>query len=157
MKHLLLFFSLLSFIFIDCSALSVTEYTNPQSHDLDKMNALAIVQLMNDQDHMVAAAITPCLGIISKAIETIAERIRNGGRLIYLGAGTSGRLGVLDASECIPTFSAPADQIVGVIAGGEAALRTAIEAIEDKGYLLDYLNDLSYMEHVSFISCFKSE
>jgi N-acetylmuramic acid 6-phosphate etherase len=115
--------------------LSVTEHSNPKSANLDGMSAFEITRLMNSQDAQIIPAVAECLPVISRAIEAIADRIRSGGRLIYIGAGTSGRLAVLDASECIPTFSAPEGQIVGIIAGGDTALRKAIEAIEDNGPL----------------------
>ncbi len=110
-----------------------TEQRNSSSHNLDSLSALEIATLMNKEDHTIAQAITPCLPAIAQAIEHIAQSLKNGGRLMYLGAGSSGRIGVLDASECGPTFSAPDGQVVGIIAGGEKALRQAIESVEDDG------------------------
>lgn len=109
----------------------LTETRNPASANLDTLSALEIARLMNAEDTRVPGAVASQLEAIARAIEVIAERLRNGGRLIYAGAGTSGRLGVLDASECPPTFNSPPGQIVGVIAGGYQALTTAVEGAED--------------------------
>jgi N-acetylmuramic acid 6-phosphate etherase len=109
-----------------------TEASNPASAEIDRLSALEIVRLMNAEDARVAAAVADQAEPIAQAIEAIAERFRRGGRLIYLGAGTSGRLGVLDASECPPTFNSPPEQVVGLIAGGPAALTRAIEGAEDR-------------------------
>jgi len=95
------------------------------------MSALEIATVMNDEDATVAAAVRTQLPRIAEAVEQIAARLRRGGRLIYIGAGTSGRLGVLDASECPPTFNASPDQILGWMAGGEAAMTRSIEEAED--------------------------
>ncbi len=108
-----------------------TEAHNPASSRLDSLSALEIVRLMNQQDAGIAAAVGKQAQVIAEAVETIADRFRRGGRLIYLGAGTSGRLGVLDASECPPTFSTPPEMVVGLIAGGRDALTRAIEGAED--------------------------
>ena len=108
-----------------------TEADNPASHDIDSLSAIEIVQLMNQQDAGIAAAVAKEIEPIARAVDVIAKRIRAGGRLIYLGAGTSGRLGVLDASECPPTFSTPPEMVVGLIAGGRDALTRAIEGAED--------------------------
>lgn len=108
-----------------------TERTNPESSDIDCLSAIEIVSLMNAEDTRVAMAVQQVLPSIAQASETIADRIRNGGRLVYLGAGTSGRLGVLDASECPPTFNTQPEQVVGIIAGGPRALTAAIEGAED--------------------------
>lgn len=115
----------------DNQALSVTEQINKASLYLDKLSALEIVQLMNTEDHYIAPAIRPWIDNIAQGVEAIVKSLESGGRLVYVGAGSSGRLGVLDASECVPTFSAPKKQIVGIIAGGDAALRTSIESVED--------------------------
>lgn len=112
-----------------------TEQVNDRSKALDEMNGAQIAQLMNTLDGEVAEAVKAALPQIGSAIDAIADRLLNGGRLIYLGAGTSGRLGVLDASECPPTFSAPPELIQGVIAGGDAALRNAIEGAEDNAQM----------------------
>ncbi|MBV2130530.1 N-acetylmuramic acid 6-phosphate etherase [Arsukibacterium indicum] len=108
-----------------------TEARNPASAKLDQLNSLAIVSLINQADHTVAAAITPCLPAVARAVDTIVQAFACGGRLIYLGAGTSGRLGILDAAECPPTFSVPANQVIGLIAGGTTAIQQAVEGAED--------------------------
>src|SRR5437870_10064847 len=109
----------------------LTEARNPASTNLDDLTALQIVRLMNEEDGRVIPAVAAQAEAIAKAIDVIADRLRSGGRLIYAGAGTSGRLGVLDATECPPTFNSPPEQVVGVIAGGEAALTRAVEGAED--------------------------
>lgn len=108
-----------------------TEKTNARSEHLDQMSALEIVTLMNELDAGALAAVRCALGGIARVAEEAAARIPAGGRLIYMGAGTSGRLGVLDASECPPTFGVPDGMVVGIIAGGDVALRTAVEGAED--------------------------
>src|SRR5919197_6603523 len=108
-----------------------TEARNPASTNLDELTPLDLVRLMNAEDARVAPAVAACAETIAGAVEVIAGRLRDGGRLVYLGAGTSGRLGVLDATECPPTFNAPPGQVVGVIAGGHAALTRAVEGAED--------------------------
>lgn len=108
-----------------------TEARNPASTDLDRLTPLQLVRLMNAEDARVAPAVATQAEAIARAIEAIAERLRAGGRLVYAGAGTSGRLGVLDATECPPTFSAPPGQVVGIIAGGYQALTQAVEGAED--------------------------
>ena len=109
----------------------LTEARNPASADLDALDSLGIVRLMNAEDATVPAAVGSQAESIARAIDVIADRLRAGGRLVYIGAGTSGRLGVLDASECPPTFNSPPGQVVGVIAGGHRALTTAVEGAED--------------------------
>ncbi len=108
-----------------------TERTNPNSSDIDCLPAIEIVRLMNAEDAKVATAVQQVMPSIASAAETIAARLNQGGRLLYLGAGTSGRLGVLDASECPPTFNTLPEQVIGIIAGGPRALTTAIEGAED--------------------------
>ena len=108
-----------------------TEGINPASAGIDTLNPLEIAQLMNQADAGVAAAVARQLPQIADAIAAIAARLAAGGRLIYLGAGTSGRLGVLDAAECPPTFSTPPGLVVGWIAGGPGALTNSIEGAED--------------------------
>jgi N-acetylmuramic acid 6-phosphate etherase len=108
-----------------------TERENPASARLDELPTLDLVRVMNDEDRTVAPAVAREGEAIARAIDAIALRLTRGGRLIYLGAGTSGRLGVLDASECPPTFGSPPEQVVGLIAGGEAALVRAREGAED--------------------------
>jgi N-acetylmuramic acid 6-phosphate etherase len=108
-----------------------TEARNPASTKLDEMTGLEIVRLMNAEDAQVVPAVAAQAESLARAVEVIADRLRRGGRLIYVGAGTSGRLGVLDASECPPTFNSPPEQVVGVIAGGPTALTRAVEGAED--------------------------
>ena len=108
-----------------------TESVNPISANLGRMTALDIVQTMNAEDATVAAAVGAETEHIALAISGIAARLRRGGRLVYVGAGTSGRLGVLDAAECPPTFNTPPGLVVGVIAGGASAMTQSIEAVED--------------------------
>jgi N-acetylmuramic acid 6-phosphate etherase len=109
----------------------LTEARNPRSAEVDRLDAAGIVALMNAEDANVVAAVGAEAVAIARAIDWTAERFRRGGRLIYVGAGTSGRLGVLDASECPPTFSTPPEMVVGLIAGGPAALTRAVEGAED--------------------------
>jgi len=109
----------------------VTEARNPASAQIDELSPLEIVRLMNAEDARIAGAVLAEAEPISRAIEIIADRLREGGRLIYLGAGTSGRLGVLDAAECPPTFNSPPGQVIGLIAGGTSALTRAVEGAED--------------------------
>ena len=99
--------------------------------DVDRLSALEIVQLMNEEDKQVPLAIEKCLPQIAQAVERIVTAFQQGGRLVYIGAGTSGRLGVLDASECPPTFGVSPEMVKGIIAGGERALRHPIEGAED--------------------------
>jgi len=108
-----------------------TEARNPASERLDELSTLEMLGVMNDEDARVAPAVRAELPSIARAVDAIAERFRQGGRLFYVGAGTSGRLGVLDASECPPTFSVPADLVQGLIAGGDRALRLSSEHSED--------------------------
>jgi len=108
-----------------------TEARNPASSEIDRLSSLEIVRIMNAEDAGIAPAIALIADQIAAAVDVVADRMRSGGRLIYIGAGTSGRLGVLDASECPPTFNTPPWQVVGVIAGGPAALTRAIEGAED--------------------------
>lgn len=108
-----------------------TEARNPASAELDELSPLQLVRLMSAEDAKVAPAVATQAEPIAKAIQIIADRLRGGGRLVYIGAGTSGRLGVLDSSECPPTFNAPPGLVVGVIAGGHTALTRAVEGAED--------------------------
>jgi len=110
---------------------AATESRNGASMAIDSLSSLQLVQLMNSEDAKVATAVCNQSLQIAKAIDVVAQCFRNGGRLIYMGAGTSGRLGVLDASECPPTFSVPRTMVIGLIAGGPAALTSAIEGAED--------------------------
>ena len=110
---------------------AITEYRNLNTKDIDLLPTIEIVKKMNDEDKIVALAIEYELEKIAQAIDLIAKQFLNGGRLIYFGAGTSGRLGVLDASECPPTFSTDPQMVQGIIAGGDAAFKTAVEGAED--------------------------
>jgi len=109
----------------------LTEQPNPASARIDELSTLEMLQVINAEDRLVAASITPELPQIAQAIDAIVAAFHNGGRLFYIGAGTSGRLGVLDASECPPTFNVPPDLVQGIIAGGESALSRATETTED--------------------------
>lgn len=108
-----------------------TEALNPRSAEIDRWHPLEIVRLINREDRAVIDAVAACELEIARVVELVENAFRTGGRLIYMGAGTSGRLGVLDASECPPTFSVPPEMVVGLIAGGDTALRRAIEGAED--------------------------
>jgi N-acetylmuramic acid 6-phosphate etherase len=111
--------------------LSITERSNPSTAAIDTLSSLEIVRLINAEDARVAQAIDQVLAQIARAVDTVVERLRRGGRLLYLGAGTSGRLGVLDASEMPPTFGVSPELVQGFIAGGDVALRRSIEGAED--------------------------
>lgn len=111
--------------------LLTTEARNPLTRDLDNLSALEIVKLINSEDEKVAAAVADVAEPIAQAIDVIAERLSAGGRLIYLGSGTSGRLGVLDAVECPPTFNTDPERVLGLIAGGPKGLLRAVEGAED--------------------------
>jgi N-acetylmuramic acid 6-phosphate etherase len=109
----------------------LTESRNARSESIDTLSPREIVELINSEDAKVAAAVEKEAEPIARAIEWAAESFRRGGRLVYVGAGTSGRLGVLDAAECPPTFSTPPGMVVGLIAGGATALTRAVEGAED--------------------------
>src|ERR1700730_16519272 len=108
-----------------------TETRNPASERIDTLPTIEMLRIMNDEDTRVAAAVAAEIPHIAAAVDAIAARFEQGGRLFYIGAGTSGRLGVLDASECPPTFSVPSTLVQGLIAGGDSALRTSAEFAED--------------------------
>lgn len=108
-----------------------TERRNPNTMHLDQMSVRQVLELMNKEDQQVPEAIAEALGQIEAAVETIIQSLKAGGRLIYFGAGTSGRLGVLDAAECVPTFGVSSDLVVGLIAGGDKAMVEAVEGAED--------------------------
>ncbi|MDG9719226.1 N-acetylmuramic acid 6-phosphate etherase [Streptomyces sp. DH24] len=108
-----------------------TEAFRPDLADIDRLPTLDIARLMNGEDATVAAAVADRLPQIAAAIDAVAERMARGGRLVYAGAGTAGRLGVLDASECPPTFNTDPSQVVGLIAGGPTAMVTSVEGAED--------------------------
>lgn len=109
----------------------VTEAPNPRTEGLDALSTTEMLERINDEDRTVAGAVREAIPAIAAAVDLLAEGLRSGGRLIYVGAGTSGRLGVLDAAECLPTFGMAPEQVLGVIAGGDAALVRAIEGAED--------------------------
>lgn len=109
----------------------VSEGRNPRTMDIDQLDSLALVRRINEDDAHVPAAVERVLPQVAQAVDRIVDAFRKGARLIYIGAGTSGRLGVLDASECPPTFGVPDTMVVGLIAGGDRALRHAIEGAED--------------------------
>ena len=108
-----------------------TEQINSATANIDKCSTLEMVRLINDEDKKISAAVEKVLPEIANAVDLIAKKFEGGGRLIYIGAGTSGRLGVLDASECPPTFGVNADMVQGIIAGGNVALTCAVEGAED--------------------------
>src|SRR5258708_15851067 len=108
-----------------------TEKINPATREIDRMSPLEIVQVINAEDAKVAEAVKQELSHIARAIEQIAAWLRRAGRLVYFGAGTSGRLGALDASECPPTFNLPPEMVIGSVAGGPIALTLAVEDLED--------------------------
>ena len=108
-----------------------TERINPATAHIDECTTLEMVTLLNAEDKTVAAAVEKILPDIARAVDAVADSFKRGGRLFYIGAGTSGRLGVLDASECPPTFGVPPEMVQGLIAGGDGALRNAIEGAED--------------------------
>ena len=124
-----------------------TEQVNEQSRNLDMLSPLEAARLMNRLDRQAAEAVEQALPQIAEAVEQIAARMKQGGRLIYIGAGTSGRLGVLDASECPPTFGTDESLVVGLIAGGDHALRHAVEKAEDKPELaVEALKEIGFCE-----------
>ena len=116
---------------IDSLAAALTEQRNPRSENLEKLSPREVVQLFVDEEKFVQDALRDAAADLTRAIEIVAEALRNGGRLFYVGAGSSGRIGVLDASEIPPTFGAPPDLVQGVIAGGVTALHRSAEAVED--------------------------
>jgi N-acetylmuramic acid 6-phosphate etherase len=109
----------------------VTEQTNPRTRDIDRRTTIEIVRLINEEDRAVADAVSKVLDAVASAVDAIVERLSSNGRLFYIGTGTSGRLGVLDASECPPTFGVSSELVRGIIAGGYDALTRAVEAAED--------------------------
>lgn len=109
----------------------LSEQRNPNTLHIDALSSLEVITLLNHEDKQVAFAVEKNLPQIAQAVEHIVAAFQSGGRLVYMGAGTSGRLGVLDASECPPTFGVPSNMVVGLIAGGETALRNAVEGAED--------------------------
>lgn len=109
----------------------ITEYRNENTKNIDLLSTIDIVRKINEEDKLVALAIEDELPNIAKAVDMIAKQFLVGGKLYYFGAGTSGRIGILDASECPPTFGVPADMVTGIIAGGDKAIRNAAEGAED--------------------------
>ena len=109
----------------------ITEYRNENTKDIDLLSTLEMVKKMNEEDKLVALAVSDEAEHIAQAIDMISKQLLKGGRLFYFGAGTSGRLGVLDASECPPTFSVSPDMVQGIIAGGKDAFTSAVEGAED--------------------------
>lgn len=108
-----------------------TEKRNKATLDIDECSSLEVVQKINKEDQMVPSAIQKVLPEIAAVVDQVIAAFRKGGRLIYTGAGTSGRLGILDASECPPTYGTPAEMVIGIIAGGDRAIHTAVEGAED--------------------------
>ncbi len=109
-----------------------TEQPNPRTRNLDRLGPLALVATITAEDRRAAASVAAVRRPLARAVDLVAEALRGGGRLVYAGAGTSGRLGVLDAAECPPTFGVPPGRVVGVIAGGRRALWRAVEGAEDR-------------------------
>jgi len=110
----------------------LTEGRNPRTENIDQLPTLDLLTVMNAEDAAVAQVVRAALPAVAQAVDAIVAAIQKGGRLIYVGAGTSGRLGVLDAVECVPTFGVDPGLVVGIIAGGNAALTNAIEGAEDR-------------------------
>lgn len=115
---------------IDLSQM-ITEGRNPASQNIDELSTEAMLRVINDEDKKVALAVEAIVPQIAQVVDAITQAFSKGGRLIYCGAGTSGRLGILDASECPPTFGTPRSQVVGLIAGGHTAILQAVENAED--------------------------
>ncbi|MEQ1976068.1 N-acetylmuramic acid 6-phosphate etherase [Xenorhabdus sp. SGI240] len=113
----------------------ITESCNPASTHIDQLSTLDMLRVINDEDKKVAIAVEKTLPQIARVVDKVAEAFRQGGRLIYSGAGTSGRLGILDASECPPTYGTKPEQVIGLIAGGHQAILQAVENAEDNRQL----------------------
>ena len=129
-----------------------TEARNPASSRIDKLDTLSMMRVMNDEDQKTALAVKATLPDIARAVDVIAARLKTGGRLFYMGSGTSGRLGILDAVECPPTYSTDPDLVQGLIAGGKEAIFRAREGAEDsldKGADDIISHDLSVVEHIA--------
>ena len=125
----------------------MTEQVNDRSKDIETQSISEILRYMNDENKIITQAIEQCIPEIEKVTAGVVQAFEKGGRLIYLGAGTSGRLGVLDASECPPTFGVSPEMVVGIIAGGDYALRNAIEGAEDDETLAErQLRDLELVK-----------
>ncbi|MDX7827172.1 N-acetylmuramic acid 6-phosphate etherase [Aeromonas caviae] len=119
---------------IDLSSM-ITEARNPASVEIDQLSTLEMLRVINQEDQQVALAVGQLLPEIARAVDAIAAAFGKGGRLVYIGAGTSGRLGILDASECPPTYGVSAEQVIGLIAGGHKAILQAVENAEDDAEL----------------------
>ncbi|MBS4709604.1 N-acetylmuramic acid 6-phosphate etherase [Aeromonas caviae] len=119
---------------IDLSSM-ITETRNPASVEIDQLSTLEMLRVINQEDQQVALAVGQLLPEIARAVDAIAAAFGKGGRLVYIGAGTSGRLGILDASECPPTYGVSAEQVIGLIAGGYKAILQAVENAEDDAEL----------------------
>lgn len=125
-----------------------TETRNPRTMNLDEMSIMEILTVMNEEDQKVPLAIKAILPQIEQAVEAIDQTFKKGGKLIYIGAGTSGRLGVLDAAECVPTFGSPPEMVQGLIAGGQRAMMYAVEGAEDSLSLAQAdLEEIGLTEH----------
>jgi N-acetylmuramic acid 6-phosphate etherase len=125
-----------------------TEAQNSATLDIDMLSTLDVVKKINDEDKKVAFAIEKILPVIAQAVDVIVKAFSQGGRLVYIGAGTSGRLGILDAVECPPTFNTPSEQVIGILAGGEQAMFKAIEGAEDNLQLaIDDLQQIHFNEN----------
>ena len=109
----------------------VTEIRNPTTYDIDRLDVIEVLKLINGEDARITAAVSECLPAVARAVGLIVSGMKAGGRLIYVGAGTSGRLGVLDAVECSPTFGVSSAKVVGILAGGKRAMFKAKEGVED--------------------------
>ncbi|APX07836.1 N-acetylmuramic acid 6-phosphate etherase [Vibrio campbellii] len=132
---------------IDLSRL-VTESRNPASAEIDTLSTIEMLQVINQEDQKVALAVQAVLPQIAQTIDAITAAFANGGRLIYMGAGTSGRLGILDASECPPTYGTHPDMVIGLIAGGHQAILKAVENAEDNAQMgQDDLKTLNLTQH----------
>lgn len=127
--------------------INYTEQRNPASTNLDQMSIQEMMQLINVEDQKAVSAVAKKIPMIEQLIEEVVKSFKHGGRLIYIGAGTSGRLGVLDAVECVPTFGTSPEQVIGVIAGGDSAIKDAVEGAEDSTELgMNDLKDLNLTE-----------
>src|SRR5687767_570757 len=115
----------------DSDELPITEQENPRTREISSLSVSGIVELINGEDATIAEAVRRELATVTRTVEEIVSRLEQGGRLFYVGTGTSGRLGVLDASECPPTFGVSPDLVQGIIAGGYEACHRAVEASED--------------------------
>ncbi|WP_025506571.1 N-acetylmuramic acid 6-phosphate etherase [Vibrio parahaemolyticus] len=132
---------------IDLSRL-VTESRNPASAEIDTLSTIEMLQVINEEDQKVALAVKAVLPQIAKTVDAITQAFANGGRLVYMGAGTSGRLGILDASECPPTYGTHPDMVIGLIAGGHQAILKAVENAEDDAQMgQDDLKALHLTKH----------